>query len=323
MAEYDLTSITTILDIAKMYNAKELLPIAEVLHKKNGLFKTAHMEEANQIAAHVMAKEKALPTGSWRGVNQGVAAGNYLTEQVVEPLSRLEGRSEIDEYLLELVPNKKEYRFKHDLAHMEGYSQSVVTAFLYGDPSDDPNKPKGLAQRYKTLGANVHDNGATSNCTSVWVVQWGEKKCGLLYPRSGAREIVKQEDMGRVFVVTDTTTGAGLFKYITRFFSILGIAIYDDRAVQRIANIGTGTTSNLDLDLLFYAMDRLPDPEDTKGTVIYVNRTTKTQLEAAVRNRPNVITMEKDNYGNRITYVRGVPIVMLEGITDTEAAVTA
>jgi len=323
MATYDLYSVTTILDIAKMYNAKQLLPVAEVLHKKNGLFRTAHMEEANQIASHVMTKEKALPSGTWRAINQGVKAGNYITEQVVEYLSRIEGRSEMDEYMLDIVPNPQEFRLKYDLGHLEGYTQSVVNAVLYGDPADNANQPKGLATRYNALGSNVHNNGASSgSVTSVWIIQWGPGKAGLLYPKGGATEVVKREDMGRTFVITDASTGEGLFKYITRFYSILGIAIYDDRAVQRIANIGTGATDNIDLDLLFYAMDQLPDPEDISGAYLYVNRTTKYQIEAAVRNRPNVVTLDKDNYGNIVTRIRGIPLVMLEGITNTESVIS-
>lgn len=320
MATYDLGSITTILDVAKMHNAKQLLPVAQVLHKKNGLFRTAHMEEANQITAHVLTKEKGLPSGSWRSVNEGIAPGNYLTEQVVEALSRIEGRSEMDEYLIDIVPDAKEFRRKHDLGHLEGYTQNVVTAFLYGDPSTDMNKPRGVQLRYNSKALdNVHTAGSTGG-TSLYICQWGPGKMSMLYPRNSGGEVIKQEDMGRHFVVTNTSTMAGLFKYITRFYSIFGIAVYDDRAVQRIGDIGTAGANEVDLDQLFWALDSLPDPEDMSGAVIYCNRLTKHQIEKAVRNRPNVVTMDKDQYGQTMMRIRGVPLILLEGISTSESA---
>lgn len=323
MATYDLGSVTTILDVAKMYNAKSLLPIAEVLHKKNGLFRTAHLEEANQITSHVMTKEKGLPSGTWRSVNEGTVPGNYITEQVVEALSRIEGRSEMDEYLIDIVPDPKEFRRKHDLGHMEGYTQSVILAVLYGDPASDMNKPRGLQVRYNSKSlSNVHSAGASGG-TSLYICQWGPGKLGILYPRNAGGEVIKKEDMGRHFVVTNTTTGAGLFKYITRFYSILGIAVYDDRAVQRIGDIGVNGANEVDIDQLFWALDNLPDPEDMSGTVIYCNRLTKYQIEKAVRNRPNMITMDKDQYGQPMTRIRGIPLILLEGISNSETALAS
>lgn len=326
MATYDLSSVTTILDLAKMHNAKELLPVAEVLHKINGLFRTAHMEEANQVASHVFAKEVGLPTGTWRGVNEGTAPANYQTEQVVESLARLEGRSEMDEYLLDLEPNPVEFRRKHDMGHMEGYTQSVVDAFLYGNPGVDPNKPQGLQVRYNTLAPtpdNVITAGdATANSvTSVYVCQWGPKRLGLLYPRGGAGSMVKMEDMGRHFVVTNTTTGAGLFKYLTRFYSLFGIMVNDDRAVQRICNIGVSGSNEVEAEHIFEAISKLPDPDNLAGTVIYCNRTTKLQIDKAMRNRPGIVNWSKNEYGVPMQTIAGIPLVMLEGIKNTESVV--
>ena len=322
MATYDLAAVTTILDVAKMTNGKDLLEVAQVLHKKNGLFRTAHMEEANQITGHVLTKEVKLPSGTWRGVNQGTVAGNYQTEQVTEAIGRVEGRSEMDEYLIDITPDPLEFRRKHDLGHMEGYMQDVVNAFLYGTPTTNINQPRGIQpRRATTAGGNVQSAGASGG-TSLYICQWGPQKLSMIYPRGKAGEIVKEEDMGRHLVITDTTTGAALFKFITRFYSMFGIAVYDDRAIQRIANIGTAAANNVDLDQLLWALDSLPDPEDMSGAVIYCNRVTRFQIEKALRNRPNIITQSVDQYGRQVTGIRGVPLVMMEGISTSETTVS-
>jgi len=322
MADYNLGSVTNIIDVAKMHNGKDILPIVELLHKKNGLFRTAHMEEANELTSHVYTKEVALPGGTFRGVNQGTTAGNYQVGQEVEALGRLEGRSEIDEYLLDLQRDPMTFRLNHDMGHLEGYTQDVVSAFLYADPADNINKPRGMAIRLNDLSqANVHNGGASSNCTSILLAQWGPKKLSMLYPSGRGAEVIKQEDMKRIFIVTNATTGEGLFKWVTRFYSNFGFCLYDDRAVQRIANLGTNGVNEVDLDMLFWAMDSLPDPDDTTGACIYANRMGKYQIEKALRNRPNLVSYTVDQYGRQVTNIRGIPLVMLEGISTTEAAV--
>lgn len=326
MVTFDLSATHTIIDVAKTHNNKEQLDIAQVLHKKNGLFRVGSWEEANQLTTHVYSKEKSLPAGTWRSVNEGIAPSNAQTEQGLETLGRLEDKSIIDEYLIDdVVPNPKEYRYQHDLMHMEGLTQTAVSAFLYGNPATDMNKPKGLQVRYNaTTLPNVHSMGdaTSSKVTSVYVCQFGAQKMNLLYGRSSANKIVNMEDMGKELVPTSVTVaGTGYYGYVTKFNMIMGNVVYDDRAVQRICNIGTGGSNELSIDSLIWALDSLPDPEDVSGTVIFCNRLTRYQLNKALRNRPNLITSSKDEYGNYVEFFKGARIVLLEGIVNTESVV--
>jgi len=325
MSTYDLASYHTILDVAKLHNNKELLDAAQVLHKKNGLMRVASWLEANQLTSHVYSKEMSLPSGTWRSENEGIAPTNAQFQQGVEPLSRIESRSEIDEYIIDdIVPNPNEYRYTYDMQHVEGLGQAIVDAFLYGDNIGDINKPKGIQPRYNSLAlANVHDNGCddASAVTSIYVVQFGPGKANLLYGRDSGSKVIKREDKGKQFVVTDTTTGAGLYKYITNFHSVMGLCVEDDRAVQRIADIGTDGADELQLDLLIWALDSLPDPDDAAGTVIFCNRLTRYQIAKAVRDRPNMIFTSVDEYGQRVDSFLGAKIVLLEGIKNTETVI--
>jgi hypothetical protein len=143
----------------------------------------------------------------------------------------------------------------------------------------------------------------------------------MLYGRSADNKMVNMEDMGKQFIITNTTTGAGLYKYVTKFNMMMGLCIYDDRAVQRICNVGTEGSDELDIDVLIWALDSIPDPDDLSGVVIFCNRTGKFQLNKALRNRPNLLTASKDEYGNYVESFKGAKIITLEGIKNTEAVV--
>lgn len=333
MATLDVGAVHTILDVAKLHNNKEQLDIARILHRKRAIFRTAHWEEANQLTTHVYSKETALPSGVWRGVNQGYTPEEAHHEQGVEPLSRLEGKGQIDEYLIDdIVPNPKQYRYEYDLTRMEGYMQAFTQGVFYGNSTLDPNKIAGLAHRYKKVaGGNVHSAALASPTaneqTSIWIIQWGKLKAAMLYGRNSGAKLIKREDMGKEWVVTNPTTGEGLYKYTTRFYSVAGLCVYDDRAVQRICNIeadrdADDATLDAIRENVIWAIDSLPDDEKS-GTYIYANRLGKYLLKRAVRSDANVIwTTDKDDYGMIRDHFYGVPIQLDEGIRNDEPVVT-
>ena len=325
MSTYDMAASSTLLDVAKSYNGKQLLECAEILDKKKGFMRVAKWIEANQITSHVYSKRVSLPTGTWRSVNEGTKAENPQREQDTEPLSRIDSRSEVDEYILDIEPNPKQRRYDEDMAHVEGLGQSIATAFYYGNAADDINKPTGVQVRFndKSL-ANVHDNGCTDSAsvTSLYIVQFGKKKCNLLYPREKGSNLIKWEDRGLERVDTDTSTGEALYKWVTKFSMMGGICIEDDRAIQRVCNIGTDGANEVDMELVIWALECLPDPEDMSDVYIFGNRLALHQIRKWLDNRPNIITSDKDSYGRQISRFGGAEIVLDEAIVNTEAVVS-
>lgn len=326
MATYDMAASSTLLDIAKAYNNKQLLACAEVLDKKKGFLRVAKWKEANGITVHTYSKRVALTSGTWRGMNEGIAATNVQSQQNYEPLSYLEDRSEIDVMAGDIEPNFVQRRYREDMAHLEGLGQQLSTAFWYSNPATDVKTPTGIQPRFNKTGlANVHSNGCADalQTTSLYIVQFGEQKVNMLYPREKGASIVNMEDRGKERVITNTTTGAALYKWTTRFWASAGICIEDDRAVQRVCNIGTDGADEVDLDLVRWALDCLPDPEDMSNVYIFANRLGKYQIEKWMRNRPNIITYDKDSYGRPMTRVFGAELVLDEQIVNTEAVVTS
>lgn len=328
MASYSLGTYHTLVDVAKLHNNKEFLDVAEVLHQKNGLLKVASWEEANQLTSHVYSKEMSLPTGTWRGINEAITPENPQFEQGTEPLGILESASQIDTAILDHVtPDKNAYRYRYDMQHVEGLGQTATNAFFYGNRAADANKPMGLQPRYNlyTTCPNVYTNGCADAgaVTSIYVVQFGPGKVNLLYGRDAGSKIVSAEDMGKQWIQSSVSTGAGIWKYVTKFQMLMGVVIYDDRAVQRVCNIGTDGADELQADLLIKAIRGLPNPDDTSGTVIFCNREGRYQIDKAFRDRPNMFFTSTDQFGQQVETFAGARIVLSEQISNAETVVAA
>jgi len=327
MASNSLGTYHTLVDVAKLHNNKEFLDVAEVLHQKNGLMKVASWEEANQLTSHVYSKEMSLPTGTWRGINEAITPENPQFEQGTEPLGILESSSQIDCALLDhVVPDKNAYRYRYDMQHVEGLGQAATGAFFYGNNGSDPNKPSGIQVRYNNYSlANVHTNGCgdAGTVTSIYVVQFGPGKVNLLYGRNSGAKIVTAEDMDKQWIQSSVSTGAGIWKYVTKFQMVMGVLVPDDRAVQRICNIGTDGADELQADLLIWALRSVPDPDDMSGTVIFCNRLGRYQIDKAFRDRPNMFFTSADQFGQQVETFGGARIVLTEQILNTETVVAS
>lgn len=331
MATKDLSTVYSLLDIAKTHDNKVQLEVAMLLHKTNGVMRFSGWEQSNQLTSHIFSKEVGLPVGTERAIGEGTTSEKPMNSQGVESLSYIESRSEID-ILMERIKGADffPWRFKRDMQHSEGLGQSIVNKLFYG--TGLPGKIRGLTVRYGSLtnNANVKSAGgavASAN-TSLWVMQPGDGKMNLLYGEAGkpgapdkySGGFIRMQDMGVEWVQTDVTTGAGLHKYITLFDIFMGMCIYDDRACQRLANINTTTgAGEVDPDQVIWMIESLPDPEGEK--VIYANRIGKYQLQKNVTNK-TLWSTPPDKYGVMRDAFYGVPIVLTEGITNVEAVVS-
>lgn len=331
MSAIDLSSVYTLLDIAKTHNNKVELDVATLLHKKNGVLRFSGWEQANQLTSHIFSKEVGLPSGTERAIGEGTVGEKPQNSQGVESLSYIESRSEIDIIMQRIKGSEfPTWRYKRDMQHSEGLGQSMVNKLFYGTGA--PGKINGINTRFgvQTGNDNVKSAGgavATAN-TSLYVIQPGEGKFTLLYGMEGGPQtpgdysqgFIRMQDMGIEFVTTVVATGAGLHKYITLFDIMMGMCIYDPRAVQRLCNINTTTgAGEVDPDQVIWMIESLPDPEGEK--VIYANRISKYQLKKNTVNK-TLFSMEADKYGVMRDNFYGVPIVLTEGITNVEAVVS-
>lgn len=320
--EVSMQSQFTLLELAKRTNQGELIEIAEVLNLANEILQDAVWVEANQLLGHVGTKRTHLPTGTHRWANQGVAIEASSTKQVTERICRLEALSDVDEAIVDIAPNKQEARAQEDRAFIEGLGQTMVTTLLYGNVSTDPEKIDGLSVRYDAVSdSNVYDAGGSgSDTTSLWIIEWGKTKVHLVYPK-GSKAGLEFNDKGKQRIAATASTF--YYAYESQFIQWYGLFVHDDRCVQRIANIETtGTTNTLDDDQMIEALNQLPTAGGTNDAKIYVNRTLKTQLDILAKDKNNVNYSTDNAFGVPVTRFRGVPVRLVEGILNSETAIS-
>lgn len=321
MATIDSYTSLNLVELAKRTGNGNLLLIAEVLTEKNAMLKDGFWVQANQLTSHKITRRQALASGTWRQLNKGVPSEVTHTQQVVEPIGMLESYSKVDKVLANLAPNPQQFRSDEDMGFVEGLSQTLTDALIYGSIATNPDQFDGFATRYDALSlSNVYDGGGSSNRTSLHIIKWGERGdgCHLIYPRASESMGINVNDLGEdTLLDSDSNEYQG---YRTHFQVFAGLTVRDDRAYARIANIDSGAdweTSGVD-DIIIEALNNF---WDLSATVIYVNRAILTQMDIQAKDKTNVYYTSGEVWGHPTTMFRGIPVRLTDAIVNTEAAV--
>lgn len=317
-----ITTVLSLLEIGKRMYGGKFLPLAQNLIQRNQFLQDAAWIEANNGTFHKHLKMLSLPSASWRGANEGVTVQSGQTSLVDEPVYRCEIQNPIDEAAFQGLADKEGMRRMEDSMALEGLGQAINDGVLYG--TGTKGTLNGLASRFYDSGtlhtANVLNNGATTgNCTSIFVVEWGESGLYLAYS-PGLPAGIQVQDMGLERVLDSNSKP--YFAWITRMAAHIGLCIRDDRAVQRIRNIKVADTKankGLDDDNIIRALRRLPNMGNAPGTRIYCGRDAKTQMDLLAKNQTNILYGFKEYGGQPMTTFQGVPIGLQEKIKETEA----
>ena len=323
------TNSLTLVELAKRTKDGNILKIAEVLNETNAILDDAAWVRGNGETSHTTTKRLSLPTGSWRKINEGVAMESSRTRQIVESLGMLEAYSQVDQALVDLSPDSREFRMSEDMAFVEGMSQTLAVTLMYGSRTQSPEEIDGFAVRYATLTTagvssvhNVHDNGGSGeDLTSVWLVQWGPDKVHLFYPRNSESVGLDMKDDGLITVYDSHSVPRPYKAYQTHFKVYAGLAVRDDRCIQRICNIETtGTTSIFDEDYVIQALREMPN--GGAGAVMYANKTVLSQMDIAAKDKTNVRYGPEDVFGRPTMTFRGIPVRQVDAIHNKETQVS-
>lgn len=319
MATTDLSSGMTLHELGNRTGNRNLLKIAEVLDEYVEWYQNAVWVPSNKTTSHEFVRRALLPTGTWRQLNKGIPASASQTTKHEEPMGMLEDESKVDERLLNLAPNKRQFRSDEDAAHVTGLGITMTKTVFYGSRGDNPEAFDGLATRFNDLTLpNVHDNGGSgSKTTSIWIVQWGRDKVHMIYPTGSMSGGIRTQDKGLERVTDDS---GSYYAWVTRFYHDAGLVIHDDRCVQRIANVDTDGDATFDEDLLIKALNLMP--MRGKGAVIYMNTTTLTQGEIRLKDKTNVNWTRDEAFGTQMLRFRTHPVKLVDQILDTESALS-
>jgi hypothetical protein len=341
----------SLLDLASRLDPEGRIPvIAEMLSQANDFYDDLAMVEANEITGHMFVFRTSIPAGAWRQYNQGVPFSKSTTAQARVSLGMLEDYSQIDLALAEHSGDVIRFRESEDAAFLEGMSQTIVQTFFYGNSAVTPAEFMGLAPFYNTLNtanaANatnvISGAGAGSSNTSIWLIGHGPETIFGLYPR-GSQAGLAMKDKGDTVPAFDAL-GNRFEAYTSWFRQQTGLCPKDWRYGVRFANIDTTAAglAGASAPDLFAGMAQmlLLVPKLTKSTsgvtktdapndntqgvrpVFYCNRTSRHWMDVqAMRNRQVLVSIE-DYAGLPVDSYRGIPIKIVDQITNTEATVS-
>jgi len=338
----------TYADWAKRVDDQKIAVIIELLSQTNEILDDMMVVEGNLPTGHKTTVRTGLPQATWRLLNAGVPNAKSTTAQIVDTCGNLETYAVIDKDIADLNGNTAEFRLSEVRAFLQGMSQQVAKALIYGNQHINPEQFTGLTPRYSTLttansqtAANVISGlGATATSqTSLWIVTWGNDTLHATFPK-GKITGLQHRDMGE-WPISDSL-GNTYQAYRDHFKWEIGLVQRDWRYAVRICNIDvaalqTGTAANL-INLIVRGLYRMPtapsgattiQTSDTPAiradmgrTVIYCNRTLRTYLDLQAMNKTNVLLRIEEFNGMPVTTFRGIPVRTCDAILNTEAVVT-
>lgn len=337
----------TLLDVAsRTTNNGDIPVIAEMLSQCNDMNDDLPWVEASELGGHEFVFRTSMPAGSWRQYNIGVPRSKSTTAKSRVGLGMLQDFSQVDRDLARHSGDPERFRESEDVAFLEGMSQTIAQTFVYGNSVVNPSEFMGLAPFYNSIsaaqnGANiVNANGAGSNNTSLWLIGWGDDSIFAIFPRGSAAGL-QMEDRGDVNLVYDAN-GNPFVAYTTFFSQEAGLCPKDWRYGARAANIDV-TSAGLagsnawdifagmaDMLLLFPKLSGTTSGitktdakmEPTVRPVWYCNRTLRHWMDVQAMRQHNVLLSIDDYAGRPVMGYRGIPIKIVDQITNTEAAIS-
>lgn len=334
------TLFPTIIDLAKKTDPNGgIATVVELLAKKNAFLQDLAFKQGNLPTGHRFSARVALPSPSWRKLNQGIAASKGQVDTYEENCGMLEGLAKVDCALAELNGDAAAFRADEDNAFVSAFGLEVASALFYSSVNGGtnngfvggPEKIHGLTPRFDVTSGNVASGqiikagGTGSDQTSIWLVGWGPHTVYGIYPKSGTVGF-KSEDLGKQ-IVKDSGGTNEYTAYVTHHKWSLGLAVEDYRYIARICNIDTGsweaTTPSPDIGL--YMMDAIAAMFEMESVqpVMYCNRSTFSMFNKQLMNKKTTNFMEYvERGGTRIPHFLGIPIRISDAIVNTEAQVS-
>lgn len=308
--------------------------VVEILTQQNAFLQDMVFKEGNLPTGHMFTSRKALPSGTWRRFNQGVAPSKSRTDQITETCGKLAAMSKIDCSLAKLNGNEAAFRASEDRAFVQGLSNDMETAIIYSSLASTPEQIQGFAPRLAstsglwggqvlitTNGTGIATSG--SDQSSVWLVCWGPDTVYGIYPK-GSTGGLKMEDGGKQ--LTRDSGGTNEFwAYVSSWEWDIGLCVQDYRNLVRLANIDTSAivgTGKLLIEGMVKATKQCFDLKRGRP-VFYANRKIEAYLHLQALDSTVNSTLRVEAIGGApITTFLGIPVKTSDAITNAEAIIT-
>ena len=304
--------------------------VIELLADENEVMEDIPFKEGNLLTGEMTTVRTGLPTVIWRKLNQGVPRSKSRTKQLRVDAGMMEGRSAVDEDLVELNGLSAAFRQTEDAAFIEAMSQEFCDTLWYGDTSVNPQEFLGFDTQFNTpstddtkAGYNLVDGGAAdgqTDTTSIYLVGWGPRAVHGIYPK-GTKYGLTAKDLGVNDV--DDDDGNPYRAYETQFKWKCGLVVKDWRYVVRIANLDVSAlqAGSVDLvDLMIKAEERIRQSGSVKYTW-NMNKTVATYLRLNMKNDAGSQLTFDTVGGKRVMAWNGWPVRRNDALLKTETAI--
>ncbi len=326
MAKKTLGLVATLAELRDFYKGESAGSIIELMNETNDILDDVQFMESNQSDGHLTRIRTGLPEVYWRRLYQGIPYSKSQWTQVKEPCSMMESRMMIDEAESKLYgANASKFIDGESIAFAEAMRQKAAKTLFYGNSDVNPDEFKGLALRYPAKDApNVIDAGGTGDdCTSAWIISWGERSIHGIYPK-GSSGGLEHKDLG--IQTVEDSEGRHYEAIVNRYQWSLGLALRDWRSCVRIANIPTaalnkrkGQTGFVDLQQLFIsAKNKMPEVMRQKA-IWYANEELMAAIELQSTDAGNIHLVYGEAFkSDGMPLIFGRPVRQCDAILSTE-----
>jgi len=306
--------------------------IASRVSRTNQLLQYLPFVRSNKVDGNTIVQATKLPTVGYIKYNKAPTKSKGETVQVTDSVARLKVFSDVDCELADSHADKEAFRSSEDMLFVEAMNQQVASDLVYATTTTTPEKFNGLAAKYATASATrnnygyymINGSGTGSDNTSIWVLRLDETD-GVhgLYGKNGVAGLT-MTDHGKVWGPDASSNDMQWYRSEYRWE--VGLQVRRPGAAVRICNIDksnlVGETNAADLSVLLQRALKLIE-EGPGKKVILMNKTTQAWLEIQASKETTLgLHSTKDTFGEDIMAFRGVPILMMDAITNAEATIT-
>lgn len=303
--------------------------IVESLSQENAFLQDMVWKEGNLPTGHKFTSRKSLPSGTWRRLNEGVAAQKSRTDQITETCGSLEALSKVDCDLAKLNGNEAAFRDSENKAFVQGLSNDLETAIIYSSTKTDPEKIMGFSPRLDVTtgpwgGQILKFDAAAAGAdqSSIWLVGWSPETVFGMFPK-GMKGGLSQEDMGKQ-LVRDASNNE-FRAWVTAYDWKVGVCVQDARYLVRGCNVDTSALAETGMTLIAFMVKMTRQLKSTKGVrpAFYVNKKIGTYLHLQALDSTKNSTLTIQNIGGQpVTHFLGIPVRETDAITNTESVIS-
>jgi len=318
----------TLIDLAKRTGNDNTIGIVESMSQANAFWS---MAPARQVNAGMFKYQRrvSLPTVDFRMVNAGVTPEKSVMADIIVECKDMLGVSEVDKSLADRYPQgSAAFRAIEDAGFVAAGANKFNSKAYYGNSATTGAEIDGIGAILSTVGGTcVSMAGATADVqTSMYFWSFSDavgvtgRLPGVDVPYFGG--LPSMTDMGLQMVYQTGSTTAKYPAYTSIFEFKPALAIYDTKSVGRLCNIQTAATAtpptvakiNQVLTQMFpYNCDLITCNRATFDSVQGLKGTSAFQQTAPY---------ESNDIFKRATFFNGIPIMIDESITQTEAIVS-